>query len=140
MQEDLSQRIARLEDRAAIEELVALYTLHAAAADAGKLARLFTEEGIFHAVAGDAPQGHDALTAYFRKSLAPGKTVPIAGQLHVELDGDKARLKCLMATTFFDGRQGGFCGHYDDELRKVDGAWKFASRKYTFYHFAGGAD
>jgi hypothetical protein len=41
-----------------------------------------------------------------------------------------------MATTFYDGRPGGFCGHYDDELVKQDGEWRFASRNYTFYHQA----
>jgi hypothetical protein len=136
MSDELSQRMTRLEDRAAIEDLVARYTLYAAAGRATELAALFAEDGVFHAHSG-AIRGHAALCEFFAASLVPGKTVPIAGPLHVRFeDGGRARLQCLMATTFYDGRAGGFCGHYDDELVKRDGEWRFVSRNYTFYHQA----
>jgi hypothetical protein len=136
MDEELSRRIAMLEDRAAIDDLVARYTLYAAAGMAAELAALFAEDGVFHAHFGPV-RGRAALTEFFSQSLTPGKTVPIAGPLHLRFEnGEQARLQCLMTTTFYDGRAGGFCGHYDDELVKQDGEWRFASRNYTFYHQA----
>ena len=135
MTEDLAARIAMLEDRVAIEELVAVYTLHAAAAEVEKLVDLFTEDGVFHAHSG-AVRGRDELTRFFANALVPGKTVPIVGQMHMKIEGDMAWLKCLMATTFHEGRPGGFCGYYDDELRRAGGGWKFASRNFRFYHQA----
>ena len=134
MSEDLASRVARLEARAEIEELVARYTLHAAAAEVEALAGLFTVDGVFHARSGSV-RGQAPLVEFFARSLNPGTTVPIAGQIHVRFaSAERATLKCLMATTFSDGKPGGFCGHYDDELEREGGEWKFASRNFTFYH------
>jgi ketosteroid isomerase-like protein len=130
---DLAARLAALEDRAAIADLVAAYALHAAAAEYDALADLFTVDGIFQAV-GNPVAGREVLRGFFSKSLIPGKAVPIIGGLLVEVDGDDATAACLMATTYHEGKAGGFCGRYDDRIRREDGRWKFASRRYSFYH------
>lgn len=136
MTEDLPARIARLERRVEIEDLVARYTLHAAAADAEPLAATFAPDGTFHSSTG-VIQGRPALVAFFREVLWPGATVPIAGPLHLTFDSPTTgRLRCLMATNFHNDRQGGFCGFYDDDLVKIGDEWLFASRKFTFYHRA----
>lgn len=133
MSEDLATRIARLEDRAAIEELVAQYAIHAAAAECEAMAALFTEDGVFDGNSGRV-QGRENLVKHWTSEMAPGRTIPITGQIHISVDGNEADLQVLMATTFFDGKPGGFCGIYNDRLRKVEGAWKFACRHYRFYH------
>lgn len=136
MTDDVTARLARLEARAEIADLVARYTLHAAAGEAVELASLFTKDGAFRSASGEI-RGRDALANSLSGSLTPGKTVPIAGQLHITFDGeDRARLKCLMASTFHGGKPGGFCGHYNDELAKEDGEWRFVSRTFTHYHEA----
>lgn len=136
MTDDLAARITRLEDRTAIEELTARYTLHAAACEADRLAGLFTDDGLFLVRSG-AIRGRAELEDYFGQSLPVARPTPIVGQIHVTFDSPvRARLQCLMASTFAHGQPGGFCGHYDDEVAKVDGQWLFAIRRFVHYQTA----
>ena len=130
---DLAARLQYLEDRAAITELVGRYALHAAAAENVPLADLFTIDGTFYA-GKNAVTGREVLREFFSHSLEPGKTVPVTGNLSITIEGDEARCACVMATTYHRGKAGGFCGRYDDVIRREDGAWKFFSRHFTFYH------
>jgi len=130
---DVAARLEYLEDRAAITDLVGAYALHVAAADYSRLADLFTIDGIFRAGT-NVVAGREVLRDFFSRSLVPGKTVPITGNLSLAIDNDEARCACLMATTYHSGKAGGFCGRYDDVIRREDGAWKFFSRHFTFYH------
>lgn len=130
---DVAARLRALEDRAAITNLVSAYALAAAAADNDAMAELFTADGSFQ-TRGDPVAGREVLRAFFARALTPGKTVPIVGNLHIRLDGDEAHVSSLMATTWHDGKVGGFCGRYDDVVVREEGAWKFRSRRYGFYH------
>lgn len=130
---DIGARLRRIEDRAEIADLVSTYALHAAAANNDGMADLFTEDGSFQTRA-EPVVGREVLRAFFGRALTPGKTVPIVANLLIAIDGDEATVASLMATTWHDGKVGGFCGRYDDVVRREQGRWKFASRRYTFYH------
>jgi hypothetical protein len=47
----------------------------------------------------------------------------------IEGDGDTATMRCyLLNLTAGAGRMAGTTGIYEDQLRKVDGAWRFVER------------
>ncbi len=51
----------------------------------------------------------------------------------IEVEGDRARAVAYTIEIFDDpatGRRVHATGRYDDELRRIDGAWKFTRRSY----------
>ena len=50
----------------------------------------------------------------------------------IEVTGDTARVRsyCHEILRFTDGNVHKLVGQYDDEVRRVDGAWLFAHRNY----------
>jgi hypothetical protein len=126
----LDERIARLESRAEIQELIVRYTLLIDDHDFDALGRLFTEDARFGSPGG-AHVGRDTIVANYR---ARGAQYPIS--LHVARglvlefdDADHAR-----------GQVPGFSEQaseeytvitafrYDDVYRREDGQWRFAAR------------
>lgn len=62
--------------------------------------------------------------------------IPLIHNLTVEVAGDTASANCVMEATVY-GTTHKVMGEYHDTFRRVDGAWRFASRTYTI--FRGGS-
>ena len=126
----LEARIARLEARAEIQELLVRYTLLIDDHEFEALGELFTVDARFGRP-GSAYEGRDTIVANYR---AKGDQYPIS--LHVTrglvldlVDDDHARGQVVgfseqassSATVITAFR-------YDDEYRREDGRWRFAAR------------
>jgi hypothetical protein len=119
-----------LEDKLAIHELCARYTLTIDAHDIDAWARTFTEDGLF-GFGDNALRGRDSIIEYGQVHRTLG-TRHMNTSLLYEVDpgGRTAKGKSSVAMVLLTkkGYRVGFCGHYVDELRKVDGEWLFSSR------------
>lgn len=133
------------EDRAAIMQLESEYLFALDWGDAESYAALFAPEGRLEWAGGTAvgPQAiHDEVAIYkeaikkFYGDDGSGKPVVLRHfitnqSIHVHGDRAKGRIFWFEMANNGPGHTPliGSYGHYEDEMRKVDGAWKFVSRK-----------
>lgn len=116
-----------IEDRLDIQDLLARYNTAIDSGDAEAWAATFTSDGTFES-GGRTHEGTEALTTFAR-----GFAERMAGARHwnnnlvIEGDGDQATLTCYLL--LMRANQVVTSARYQDTLRKVDGHWKFASRK-----------
>jgi len=133
------------EDRARIEDLQARYMFALDWHDADAYAATFTEDGILDWALGIA-EGRDAIrqealgmrTMFARKEAAdaplrPARLRHFITNVTLRIEGDRATGHAYWMELDNDVRGrwpyvGGY-GHYEDELRKVDGEWLFSRRK-----------
>jgi uncharacterized protein (TIGR02246 family) len=118
-----------VEDRVAIQELVARCNRALDGQDAEAWADCFTDDGSWED--GDRRvEGRAALRAFARDFSLRG-TCHWVNNLIVEVDGDDATLVC--DHLLVQAREGGseilLAGTHDDRLRRADGRWRFASRR-----------
>jgi ketosteroid isomerase-like protein len=134
----LEQRIAELEDREAIRELLHAYCYLVDEGRVAECADLFTEDALadFHPLA--VSHGIARIRRFFGN--IPNLFSSIRHFVHNEtiaLDGDRARVSCYFefkaVLTKGAGYQG--AGQYDDNLVKADGRWRIKERKANFYFF-----
>jgi uncharacterized protein (TIGR02246 family) len=115
------------DDRLAIQDLAARYNTAIDSGNGDAWAATFTPDGTFES-GGRTHQGTDALAAF-----AKGFAERMAGTRHwnnnllIEGDGDQATLGCYLL--LMKGGQVVTSARYEDTLRRVDGAWRFASRR-----------
>lgn len=121
---------ARVEDKLAIYDLCARYTLTIDAHDIDAWARTFTEDGLF-GFGDHALKGRDSIIAYGQVHRTLG-TRHVNTSLLYEVDpsGETAQGQSSVAMVLVteQGYRVGFCGHYVDRLQKIDGEWLFSSR------------
>lgn len=116
-----------IEDRVAIQDLVARYNHAIDLGAAEDWAATFTSDGTFES-RGEVHAGADALLAFAR-----GFKERMAGARHwnnnllIEGDGDEARATCYLQ--LWRGGELISKGTYVDTLRRLDGAWRFTSRR-----------
>lgn len=132
------------EDRAAIEDLMARYLFAMDWNDYDTYAECFTEDGELDYAMGTT-RGRENIRAEAKRFKDN------VGQMFVDSNGNPAKLRHVVAhkairvegdrawnTGFWfemanDGPDGapkmGTFGHYEDELARVDGVWKFKRRK-----------
>lgn len=133
------------EDRALIEDLEARYMYALDWLDADAYVATFTEDGVLDWAFGVA-RGREAIReemkrmrAYFdglRQAQAPERPARLRHFITnrtVRIEGDRA-WGCAYWFEINNDIRGrwpyvGGYGHYEDELRKVDGQWLFARRK-----------
>ncbi|MBB1492318.1 nuclear transport factor 2 family protein [Paracoccus sp. MC1854] len=134
---DLDARLRAVEDRQAISELRAHYCHVLDARDWDALATLFTADGEFQGLA--HVTGRDAIHRFFSTTvdrLAEGFW-HFCTNATVQLDGDTATGRISMQyLSVKKGVSYVSAGHYDDELRREDGLWRFRKRQITFYYHA----
>lgn len=115
------------EDRLEIQDLIARYNHAIDGGSPEDWAATFAPDGTFES-RGEVHAGTDALLAFAR-----GFQERMAGATHwnnnlvIEGDGDEARSACYLML-----RRGGEViseAKYEDTLRKVDGRWRFTSRR-----------
>ena len=138
------QQPSYAEDRAAIEDLMARYLFAMDWNDYDTYADCFTEDGELDYAMGTT-RGREAIRAEAKRFKDN------VGQLFVDSDGNPAKLRHVVAhkairiegdrawnTGFWfemanDGPEGapkmGTFGHYEDELVRLRGVWKFKRRK-----------
>jgi len=132
MDTQLEQRLQALEDREAIKEVVALYSLHILNNETSKIPDLFADDGVFRIESANLRvAGREALVAFFGR-MAPGVTYPVVQSTAVVLDGDTARHIGVMDNPAHTGERTGYQGIYHDTLRRVGGRWLFTERCFVF--------
>jgi uncharacterized protein (TIGR02246 family) len=136
MTDDLAARVQRLEDREAIFALFMEYRRCLDEKDFSGYAALFSVDGEFiaqdmHAVGRAAIE---ELVDGMRGSLlteTAGDDLHIVANPEIEVDGDRARARSTWIYVVREADGGpDLCkvGHYDDDLVREDGAWRFARR------------
>jgi uncharacterized protein (TIGR02246 family) len=134
------------EDRARIEDLQARYLFGLDFRDPEAYASTFTEDGVLDYGAGKL-RGREAIAAFVENTRATAEEQrandtsglrPAAGRhnisnIVIEIDGDRATATAYWFHMGNDNpdrsAQLNSFGHYEDELRKVNGEWLFSLRK-----------
>ncbi len=132
-------------DRVEIQDLQARYLFALDWLDADAYAATFTEDGVLDWASGIA-RGREAIReevhgmrAHFDKHekadapTRPARLRHFISNVVVDFDGDRATGRAYWFELNDDNRDrrpyvGGY-GHYEDELRRVDGRWLFTRRK-----------
>jgi hypothetical protein len=132
------------EDRARIEDLMARYLFAMDWNDYDAYAECFTEDGVLDYAMGFA-EGRETIRAearHFKENVAqmfvrpdgqPAKLRHVVTHKAIRIEGDRAWNTGSWFEMADDGPEcapklGSF-GHYEDELLKVGGEWKFKRRK-----------
>jgi 3-phenylpropionate/cinnamic acid dioxygenase small subunit len=132
----LEERLQRLEDR---EEIRALHVANADALDRrdfAAYASLFTEDGELAAQLGGA-SGRRSIQELLESAIGDVErpaAFHIVANPEIDVDGDRATSRVLWAylTHDEDGRPTILqAGHYDDELVRDAGRWRFQRRRIT---------
>lgn len=133
-------RLRRIEDSLEIADLRARYCHLLDDRRWPEFVDLFTEDGVF--VGLESVHGREEIRTFFTDR------VPKLAEAFwhfctdgtVEIDGDEAHGRIsLQYLSIKGGVSYVSAGHYDDTFRRVDGRWRFASRRITFY-FLGPLD
>jgi hypothetical protein len=128
----LLQRLQALEDREAIKEAVAMYSLHILNNEPSKVPDLFADDGVFRIESANLRiAGREALVAFYGR-MTPGTTFPFIQTTAIVLNGDTAEHIGVMDNpAHMEGRKG-YLGIYNDTLRRVSGRWLFTDRNFIF--------
>ena len=124
--------VRELADREAIRDLARRYAHHVWRQEVPETIELFTEDGEMDT--GNAPvlRGRQAILEAYQGMLGDSQFHPFVHNHIVELSGDEATGTCyldLRATQ--EGRSMIGSGYYEDRYARIDGVWKFRSRKLT---------
>lgn len=134
----MEQRVRALEDRFAINELVALYCQHLDDCDMPALTELFIEDASFGSVTGSPVTGREKLLGFIRdRASMEDWSFHYPHTVVIDLvSGTEARGVVTQHAEM--GVDGGRCirsaMRYNDEYVKVDGSWKFKGRLVSFWY------
>ncbi|WP_173668124.1 nuclear transport factor 2 family protein [Thermobifida fusca] len=138
MVEDVARRLRRLEDRAAIHDLVARYALAVDDHDYAALQGMYAADAVFRH-AGAVLRGREAIVAFLQeRAHLNGKTVHTPHTVVIDwVDDDTAR---GTVTGHAEIERGGeflvAAFRYDDTYVRGEGAWKFQERTTKFRYVA----
>ncbi|WP_293855075.1 nuclear transport factor 2 family protein [uncultured Alsobacter sp.] len=138
---DLARRLDRVESRAEIAEIVALYCRSCDDKDAPVLRSLFTDDAVVESKDGVMrSQGIDAImTMYDGRFAALGVTAHWTHDHMVRFDDANPDLATGSlsghAECYRNGRTLVASLRYDDEYRRVNGRWKFSRRILSFLYY-----
>jgi hypothetical protein len=130
------QMVQELWDREKIRELTYEYGLAIEAQDAERMANLFTETGSvdFSSLGKGVITGHEALKAFYT-STWPLKVKPFFTNHMIKLAGDRASGFCSLENRATRGSESLIgAGRLHDEYVKIDGGWKFSSRRVEMFY------
>jgi hypothetical protein len=133
---DLSERLARVEARLAIGDLVARYGHVIDDRDPTATAALFTAGGAF-VYPGGSVTGRDDIQAFFAEQQERVESSFHYPHSHlVEVDGDRATgIVSAHSEQSFDGSCVVAGMRYDDVYALEDGAWRFERRRVGFRYY-----
>lgn len=115
------------EDRDAIRELMARYNHAIDGHLVEEWVGLFADDGIFEA-GGRVMTGADELRTFAEGVQGVGRHV-VANEV-IDLDGDAASARAYVFVLGGSPPAVRIMGTYDDEVRRVDGRWRFARRTF----------
>jgi uncharacterized protein (TIGR02246 family) len=115
------------EDRDEIRNLLARYNHAIDSQQVDAWAGMFTDDGVFD-VGGRVAKGTDELRAFAEGVKGPMRHV-IANEV-IDVEGDEARVQAYVFVYAGSPPAVRTLGTYDDELRRVDGAWRFSRRTF----------
>ncbi len=116
-----------------IQTLAQVYADGVMQRDAEIWGSTFTEDGVWQLPGMDGVQGRETLKGFWTQVMSGYPHV-----LHwvqpgiINVDGDTATARFYVQENIKDAEGNSFrvAGVYNDELRKEDGAWRFAVRKF----------
>lgn len=134
----IEEMVQELWDREKIKELTHAYGLAIEAKDEGQMASLFTEDGSvdFNSMGWGVITGRAAIRDFYRQTW-PLDVKPYFSNHMIEIDGDTAKGQCALdnrATR--DGTSMIGSGRLHDTYRRVDGEWKFTTRRVEMFFMA----
>jgi len=133
----LEEMVQELWDREKIRELTFQYGLAIEAQDEQRMASLFTADGSvdFSAAGRGVMRGREAIAQFYR-STWPLRLKPFFTNHVIRIDGDRATGVCSLQNSATRGDQSLIgAGRLHDEYQKVDGEWKFKSRRVELFYF-----
>lgn len=135
----LEERIKILEDRAAIQDLVAVYFRAADDDDYAVMAECFTREARFEASGFEDAAGRDGIVAVLKAARAGmGQTVHTPHYVHIRFDGADAADGLVCAHLELGLGQATHFGavRYIDRYGREEGSWRIAIRAMKVVHMA----
>ena len=129
-QQQPDPRIGAIADRLAIDQLVAGdYPRALDARDWDAYAATYTQDGEI-ALGDQSAKGRDGIKAFVGALPADPRVIHVISNLSYEIAADAATGGAYWQDIgLVDGKPGVVvAGHYDDELRKVNGKWLFSKR------------
>jgi len=132
----LAARVSVLEDREAIRELMFTYGKLLDAKDLAGYSKLFARDGVWEGGIGSATgpdEIYQMLDTVYRRAGANefGNSYHIMSDIIISVDGDTAT-SWSHWTWIVEGQDGAptgqRSGHYEDQLVREDGEWKFLHR------------
>lgn len=137
----LEQRIAAIEDREAIADLILRHAEHIRSGTEAGAGDLFLPDAIYElgridperpgeVVITDRIEGVAAIVG--SKDEVAGedeRLCPMIHNIRIVLDGDRATSICVSMTTLWPTGMN-FIGEYRDRFARVDGVWRFATRAF----------
>lgn len=128
----IEARLQNLEDRESIREAVAAYSLRILNHEFASIPDLFCEDGLFHIAAANLNiEGREKLNAFFGM-MRPGVAFPFVQSSAITVDGDEATHVGVMQNVPHTSDAPCYLGIYNDRLRRVEGRWLFAERRFHF--------
>ena len=135
---EITKRLARLEARSEITDLVSRYFHGVDSRAYDTVARLFAADGRIETPAGLGATGTAALAAFFETRLTNYELTyhyPHSVLLSLEDDGTATGIVDAHAEHGIDGTCAIAAVRYDDAYVIEDGAWRFARRTLSFRYF-----
>jgi hypothetical protein len=141
---DLEQRIARLEAREEIRNLVTDYSIAVDDRDVSTIGRLFATDGVFaHADGSLVNEGSAAIVDFYSERLGemgPTYHYPHSHRIDFADDDNASGVVLAHAELAFGGVTNYTGLRYLDRYRCTDGVWQFAERRIKFLFFMPLAD
>lgn len=136
--DDLRQKVEELWDREQIKELTYAYGRCIERQDAEGMAQLFTADGEidFTSLGRGVHRGHEAIRAFYT-STWPLRIKPFFTNHVITFHGSgRASGTCCFENRGVQGKESMIgAGRLHDEYEKVDGVWKFRSRRVELFYF-----
>lgn len=139
MSSDLERRIARIEAREAIRELVFDYSVAVDDRDYGRIGQIFCADATFgHADGRDTTEGRDAIVDFYRYRtglMGPTYHYPHSHRIDFGDDDHATGTVIAHAELALEGTTYQVGLRYFDTYRREEGTWRFGSRTVAFLYF-----
>ena len=126
----LTALVTELADRDAIRELAIRYAHHAWRKEVAAIVDLFADDGAFETAALPPIRGREDLFDAYGRMFEEDEFYPFVHNHVIDVDGDVATGTCYIdLRAVMRGEGLSAWGFYDDDYVRVDGTWKFATRR-----------